>query len=439
MGEAVGGIKSGKEHFHGRRSSTGNSSGSGSASGAAAVEVEAPKPAEPSKQAEPAKPQGGRREDRPPRPPGEHRPDQRGERRGERPGGPARRAPRSGSRRRPPRRPSRRRRVRLKAPPISSSKNSSPTACISTIRRTPWWCECATWIRGTKSQLRRLYNAVRRAVRAPESERQHQFVMLRARLAYTIARHSLRSSGCAGAAAAAGHAQERRPRLRAIQGSVRGDCCLQRITRTMSTHTAQTQLQLVGKLILSGDLHCETGLHIGAGKGSLEIGGADNPGGEGRLRPAVYSGQLAARQDPVAARKRAGPDHAGRAGVSFQAPRPGSAHSSERSSRRRDLPAVRPQSGPRRARGRRADRYPLGEPRAADRLRRAARSGKHHGADARKSGRRDHGSEKRKRHRPDHRRRPIRARSSAFPRARDSKSAWCSTFCARKTRRWPRG
>jgi CRISPR type III-A-associated protein Csm2 len=46
---------------------------------------------------------------------------------------------------------------------------------------------------GTKSQLRRLYNAVRRAVRAPDNERQHQFVMLRARLAYTIARHSLRS------------------------------------------------------------------------------------------------------------------------------------------------------------------------------------------------------------------------------------------------------
>ena len=46
---------------------------------------------------------------------------------------------------------------------------------------------------GTKSQLRRLYSAVRRAVRAPESERQHEFVMLRARLAYTIARHGLRS------------------------------------------------------------------------------------------------------------------------------------------------------------------------------------------------------------------------------------------------------
>jgi CRISPR type III-A-associated protein Csm2 len=45
----------------------------------------------------------------------------------------------------------------------------------------------------TRSQLRRLYNAIRRAVRSPENERQHAFVMLRARLAYTIARHSLRS------------------------------------------------------------------------------------------------------------------------------------------------------------------------------------------------------------------------------------------------------
>src|ERR1700681_3098396 len=44
----------------------------------------------------------------------------------------------------------------------------------------------------------------------------------------------------------------------------------------MSSHTAHTSLKLAGKLILSGDLHCETGLHIGAGKGSLEIGGADN-------------------------------------------------------------------------------------------------------------------------------------------------------------------
>jgi CRISPR-associated protein Csm3 len=45
----------------------------------------------------------------------------------------------------------------------------------------------------------------------------------------------------------------------------------------MSSHTSKTQLKLIGKLVLQGTLHCETGLHIGAGKGSLEIGGADNP------------------------------------------------------------------------------------------------------------------------------------------------------------------
>jgi CRISPR type III-A-associated protein Csm2 len=46
---------------------------------------------------------------------------------------------------------------------------------------------------GTRSQLRRFYSAVRRACRITEGERQHEFVMLRARLAYTIARHQLRS------------------------------------------------------------------------------------------------------------------------------------------------------------------------------------------------------------------------------------------------------
>src|SRR5512147_2926485 len=45
----------------------------------------------------------------------------------------------------------------------------------------------------------------------------------------------------------------------------------------MTAHTAKTELKLIGKLILEGELHCETGLHIGAGKGALEIGGADNP------------------------------------------------------------------------------------------------------------------------------------------------------------------
>jgi len=45
----------------------------------------------------------------------------------------------------------------------------------------------------------------------------------------------------------------------------------------MSSHTAKTELSFLGKLLIEGDLVCETGLHIGAGKGTLEIGGADNP------------------------------------------------------------------------------------------------------------------------------------------------------------------
>jgi CRISPR-associated protein Csm3 len=45
----------------------------------------------------------------------------------------------------------------------------------------------------------------------------------------------------------------------------------------MSSHTASTKLGLIGKLLFDGELICETGLHIGAGKGSLDLGGADNP------------------------------------------------------------------------------------------------------------------------------------------------------------------
>lgn len=45
----------------------------------------------------------------------------------------------------------------------------------------------------------------------------------------------------------------------------------------MSAHTAKTELKLIGKLIVDGEIACQTGLHIGAGKGSLDIGGADNP------------------------------------------------------------------------------------------------------------------------------------------------------------------
>ena len=45
----------------------------------------------------------------------------------------------------------------------------------------------------------------------------------------------------------------------------------------MSSHTVDTELTFLGKLVLEGEITCHTGLHIGAGKGSLEIGGADNP------------------------------------------------------------------------------------------------------------------------------------------------------------------
>jgi CRISPR-associated protein Csm3 len=45
----------------------------------------------------------------------------------------------------------------------------------------------------------------------------------------------------------------------------------------MSSHTAETKLGLIGKLLIDGEMVCETGLHVGAGKGSLDLGGADNP------------------------------------------------------------------------------------------------------------------------------------------------------------------
>src|ERR1700749_901454 len=45
----------------------------------------------------------------------------------------------------------------------------------------------------------------------------------------------------------------------------------------MSSHTAATELTFLGNLGLEGEIVYQTGLHIGAGKGSLEIGGADNP------------------------------------------------------------------------------------------------------------------------------------------------------------------
>jgi len=161
------------------------------------VKADAPKP-------ESQKPEGQRqprREDRPPRPQGQggqgpghgdRRPDNRGER-DRRPGGdrgPERGGDRGGDRREGGRpgggRP-------FEGPPDIELEKLIADSLYLDNQAHAVVARMRDMDSGTKSQLRRLYNAVRRAVRAPESERQHHFVMLRARLAYTIARHSLRS------------------------------------------------------------------------------------------------------------------------------------------------------------------------------------------------------------------------------------------------------
>ena len=146
-----------------------------------------------------SKQQNQRREDRPPRPPGENRGEGRGGNRpgGDRPGGdrrPDRGGDRGGERggdRREGGRPGGGRPFEM-APEIELEKLISDSLYLDNQAHAVV-ARMRDMDSGTKSQLRRLYNAVRRAVRAPENERQHQFVMLRARLAYTIARHSLRS------------------------------------------------------------------------------------------------------------------------------------------------------------------------------------------------------------------------------------------------------
>lgn len=173
---------------------------------AEASKTEAPKAEPPKPQPKPeARPQGQKREDRPPRP---QQSEPRGERRGDRPGGgPNRggehRGDQRGEQRGEPRgdrgdRGERREGGRPGARPFEGFAEIELEKLISdSLYLDNQAHAVVTRMRdmdsGTKSQLRRLYNAVRRAVRAPESERQHQFVMLRARLAYTIARHSLRS------------------------------------------------------------------------------------------------------------------------------------------------------------------------------------------------------------------------------------------------------
>ena len=173
---------------------------------AASAPAETPKP---EGRPQGAKPQGQpRREDRPPRPDNRGGESRGAEKREGRPGGENRGGERGGERRGPERggdrggdrgpdrggdrgRPGAFRPFDA-APDIELEKLISDSLYLDNQAH-------AVVVRmrdmdsGTKSQLRRLYNAVRRAVRAPESERQHQFVMLRARLAYTIARHSLRS------------------------------------------------------------------------------------------------------------------------------------------------------------------------------------------------------------------------------------------------------
>src|SRR5712691_10765536 len=149
---------------------------------------EAPKRESPKPQGQPPRREDRPREDRPPRPdnrdkrPGDRRPDdrrpgsgpdrgERGDRRDARPGGG---------------------RPFEMAPEIELEKLISDSLYLDNQAHAVV-ARMRDMDSVTKSQLRRLYNAVRRAVRAPESERQHHFVMLRARLAYTIARHSLRS------------------------------------------------------------------------------------------------------------------------------------------------------------------------------------------------------------------------------------------------------
>ena len=167
----------------------------------AAPAIEAPKQQAPKPEGRPQaqRPQGQgqpRREDRPPRPertgggPGGERREGRGGERGDRPPGNRPHGP-GGDRGPRGDRPGGGRPFEM-APEIELEKLISDSLYLDNQAHAVV-ARMRDMDSGTKSQLRRLYNAVRRAVRAPESERQHHFVMLRARLAYTIARHSLRS------------------------------------------------------------------------------------------------------------------------------------------------------------------------------------------------------------------------------------------------------
>ena len=170
----------------------------------------------------------------------------------------------------------------------------------------------------------------------------------------------------------------------------------------MSAHTSQTELKLIGKLILEGEMLCETGLHVGAGKGSLEIGGSDNPvvkdafgrpyvpgsSLRGKIRSLLeQSGGLAVPSELVYLSRRKGQE------VRI--------HQSDRPDDEICLLFGRNPGRMERVQGESA-RHVAGHAGAAGRLRRAAQPGEHHRADAREPGRRAHRSQERERHRPDH-------------------------------------
>ena len=170
----------------------------------------------------------------------------------------------------------------------------------------------------------------------------------------------------------------------------------------MSAHTTETQLKLIGKLLLEGELHCETGLHVGAGKGSLEIGSSDNPvikdafgrpyipgsSLRGRLRSLLeQSSGLTVPSELVYLSKRRGQE------VRI--------HQSDRPDDEICILFGRNSGRMERVQGE-ALESSQSTPGAPGRLRRAARSGKHHAADARESRRRADRSEERERGRPHH-------------------------------------
>ena len=151
----------------------------------------------------------------------------------------------------------------------------------------------------------------------------------------------------------------------------------------MSAHTAQTELKLIGKLILEGEMHCETGLHVGAGKGSLEIGGADNPVvKDAHGRPYVPGSTLRGR---IRALLEQATGMAVPSELVFISKRKGQEVRIHQSDRPDDEICILFGRSPGRMEkvGRRRYRQQSCDAGAPERFRRAAGAGEHHGADAR--------------------------------------------------------